>query len=113
MKVAILMGSPRDDEKMAGASEMLERFEVEHEVHVMSAHRNPEQVGDFASNARDKGFAAIICGAGMAAHLAGVVSAHTTLPVIGVPESLNEDVGGLPIRSCVWYRKLFLIVPTM
>ena len=45
MKVAILMGSPRDDEKMAGASEMLERFEIEHEVHVMSAHRNPEQVG--------------------------------------------------------------------
>ncbi len=87
MKVEILMGSPRDDEKMAGASEMLERFEVEHEVHVMSAHRNPEQVGDFASNARDNGFAAIICGAGMAAHLAGVVSAHTTLPVIGVPLS--------------------------
>ena len=53
----------------------------------MSAHRNPEKVGDFASNARDNGFAAIICGAGMAAHLAGVVSAHTTLPVIGVPLS--------------------------
>ena len=85
MKVAILMGSPRDDEKMAGATEMLERFGVQHEVHVMSAHRNPEKVGDFASNARDNGFAAIICGAGMAAHLAGVVSAHTTLPVIGVP----------------------------
>ena len=87
MKVAILMGSPRDDEKMAGATEMLERFGVQHEVHVMSAHRNPEKVGDFASNARDNGFAAIICGAGMAAHLAGVVSAHTTLPVIGVPLS--------------------------
>ena len=87
MKVAILMGSPRDDEKMAGASEMLERFEVEHEVHVMSAHRNPEQVGNFASNARDNGFAAIICGAGMAAQLAGGVAAHTTLPVIGVPLS--------------------------
>tara|TARA_Y100001970_G_scaffold292662_1_gene434941 strand:- start:10246 stop:10692 length:447 start_codon:yes stop_codon:yes gene_type:complete len=87
MKVAILMGSPRDDEKMAGASELLDRFGVQHEVHVMSAHRNPELVGDFASNARDNGFAAIICGAGMAAHLAGVVSAHTTLPVIGVPLS--------------------------
>ena len=59
MKVAILMGSPRDDEKMAGATEMLERFGVQHEVHVMSAHRNPEKVGDFASNARDNGFAAI------------------------------------------------------
>ncbi len=87
MKVAILMGSPRDDEKMAGASEMLTRFGVEHEVHVMSAHRTPEEVAEFASNARSNGFGAIICGAGMAAHLAGVVSAHTTIPVIGVPLS--------------------------
>ena len=84
MKVAILMGSPRDDEKMAGASEMLARFGVEHEVHVMSAHRTPEEVAEFASNARSNGFGVIICGAGMAAHLAGVVSAHTTIPVIGV-----------------------------
>ena len=87
MKVAILMGSPRDDEKMAGASEMLTRFGVEHEVHVMSAHRTPEEVAEFASNARSNGFGVIICGAGMAAHLAGVVSAHTTIPVIGVPLS--------------------------
>ena len=81
------MGSPRDDEKMAGASEMLTRFGVEHEVHVMSAHRTPEEVAEFASNARSNGFGVIICGAGMAAHLAGVVSAHTTIPVIGVPLS--------------------------
>ena len=87
MKVAILMGSPRDDEKMAGASEMLERFEVEHEVHVMSAHRNPEQVVELVSTARENGYVAFICGAGMAAHLAGVVAAHTTLPVVGVPMS--------------------------
>lgn len=87
MKVAILMGSPRDDEKMAGASEMLTRFGVEHEVHVMSAHRTPEEVAEFASNARSNGLGVIICGAGMAAHLAGVVSAHTTIPVIGVPLS--------------------------
>ena len=87
MKVAILMGSPRDDEKMVGASEMLTRFGVEHEVHVMSAHRTPEEVAEFASNARSNGFGVIICGAGMAAHLAGVVSAHTTIPVIGVPLS--------------------------
>ena len=87
MKVAILMGSPRDDEKMAGAVEMLTRFGVEHEVHVMSAHRTPEEVAEFASNARSNGFGVIICGAGMAAHLAGVVSAHTTIPVIGVPLS--------------------------
>ena len=87
MKVAILMGSPRDDEKMVGASEMLTRFGVEHEVHVMSAHRTPEEVAEFASNARSNGLGVIICGAGMAAHLAGVVSAHTTIPVIGVPLS--------------------------
>lgn len=87
MKVAILMGSPRDADKMQGASEMLDRFGVEHEVHVMSAHRNPELVAELATGARDNGYAAIICGAGMAAHLAGVVAAHTTLPVIGVPLS--------------------------
>ena len=85
--MAILMGSPRDVELMAGASEMLTRFGVEHEVHVMSAHRTPEEVAEFASNARSNGFGVIICGAGMAAHLAGVVSAHTTVPVIGVPLS--------------------------
>lgn len=92
MKVAILMGSPRDGDKMAGASEMLERFDVPHEVQVMSAHRTPEKVAELASNARDDGYGVIICGAGMAAHLAGAVSAHTTLPVIGVP--LSGGVNG-------------------
>ncbi|HJM20366.1 MAG TPA: 5-(carboxyamino)imidazole ribonucleotide mutase [Acidimicrobiales bacterium] len=92
MKVAILMGSPRDADKMAGASEMLERFDVPHEVHVMSAHRTPDQVADLATNARKNGYGAIICGAGMAAHLAGAVSANTTLPVIGVP--LSGGVAG-------------------
>ena len=87
MKVAILMGSPRDGDKMAGASDMLYRFDVPHEVLVMSAHRTPEQVAELASSARDNGYGVIICGAGMAAHLAGAVSAHTTLPVIGVPLS--------------------------
>lgn len=87
MKVAILMGSPRDADKMQGASDMLERFGVEHEVHVMSAHRTPAQVAELASGARDAGVGVLICGAGMAAHLAGAVSAHTTLPVIGVPLS--------------------------
>jgi 5-(carboxyamino)imidazole ribonucleotide mutase len=87
MKVAILMGSPRDADKMQGASDMLERFGVEHEVHVMSAHRTPADVAELATGARDAGVGVIICGAGMAAHLAGAVSAHTTLPVIGVPLS--------------------------
>ena len=87
MKVAILMGSPNDASKMASASEMLDRFGLEHVTEVMSAHRTPAAVASFASQARDAGFAAVICGAGMAAHLAGVVAAHTTLPVIGVPLS--------------------------
>lgn len=92
MKVAILMGSPRDADKMVGASEMLERFNVPHEVHVMSAHRTPAQVADLAANARVNGYGVVICGAGMAAHLAGAVAAHTTLPVIGVP--LSGGVSG-------------------
>jgi 5-(carboxyamino)imidazole ribonucleotide mutase len=92
MKVAILMGSPRDAEKMSGASEMLDRFNVAHEVYVMSAHRAPAQVAELATDARANGYGVIICGAGMAAHLAGAVSAHTTLPVIGVP--LSGGVGG-------------------
>ncbi len=92
MKVAILMGSPRDADKMVGASEMLERFNVPHEVHVMSAHRTPEQVAELATNARVNGCGVVICGAGMAAHLAGAVAAHTTLAVIGVP--LSGGVSG-------------------
>ncbi len=71
---------------------MLERFDVPHEVHVMSAHRTPDKVAKLASSARDEGYGVIICGAGMAAHLAGAVSAHTTLPVIGVP--LSGGVNG-------------------
>ena len=87
MKVAVLMGSPRDQEKMAPAVEMLARFGVEPDEQVMSAHRNPDVVAGFARGARAAGYGAIICGAGMAAHLAGVVAAHTTLPVVGVPLS--------------------------
>ena len=87
MKVAVLMGSPRDGEKMAGAAETLERFGIEADVRVLSAHRNPAQVAELASGAREAGYVAFICGAGMAAHLAGVVAAHTTLPVVGVPLS--------------------------
>ncbi len=85
--VAILMGSPNDADKMKPASETLERFGVEADVRVLSAHRNPAEVTALASGARDAGYSAFICGAGMAAHLAGVVAAHTTLPVVGVPLS--------------------------
>lgn len=86
-KVAILMGSSSDAERMAPASRMLERFGVAVEERVLSAHRNPDEVAAFAKGAREAGFGAFICGAGMAAHLAGVVAAHTTLPVVGVPLS--------------------------
>lgn len=86
-KVAVLMGSANDQPKMAAAVETLKEFGVTVEEHVMSAHRTPAVVAAFASSARAEGFGAIICGAGMAAHLAGAVSAQTTLPVIGVPLS--------------------------
>ncbi|NOX21660.1 MAG: 5-(carboxyamino)imidazole ribonucleotide mutase [Actinobacteria bacterium] len=85
MKIAILMGSEKDMEVMRPASDVLAEMGIEHEVHVMSAHRNPQVVSAFARDARSNGFAAIICGAGKAAHLAGAVAAQTTIPVIGVP----------------------------
>ena len=87
MKVAVLMGSSSDKERMRGAAQMLERFGIEVDEQVLSAHRNPDAVAAFATAARESGYAAVICGAGMAAHLAGVVAAHTTLPVVGVPLS--------------------------
>ena len=87
MKVGVLMGSKSDSEKMAKASETLERFGIEADVRVLSAHRNPHEVVELVSTARENGYVAFICGAGMAAHLAGVVAAHTTLPVVGVPMS--------------------------
>lgn len=86
-KVAILMGSPNDRPKMEPAAETLAAFGITADVYVMSAHRTPAKVADFVSRARSEGYAAIICGAGMAAHLAGAAAAHTTLPVIGVPLS--------------------------
>lgn len=86
-KVAIIMGSPNDRPKMAAAAETLEEFGIEADVRVLSAHRTPHQVVELVSGAREAGYVAIICGAGMAAHLAGVVAAHTTLPVVGVPLS--------------------------
>ncbi len=87
MKVAVLMGSPNDQSKMAPATATLGEFGVEADERVMSAHRTPAAVADFARSARENGYAAIICGAGMAAHLAGAVAANTTLPVVGVPLS--------------------------
>lgn len=94
MKVAVLMGSSSDAERMRAACEVLTRFGVEPDERVISAHRNPDEVATFARDARDNGYAALICGAGMAAHLAGVVAAHTTLPVVGVPLS-GSALGGV------------------
>ncbi len=93
-RVAILMGSVKDDAKMAPAAEILDRFGVAHDVHVMSAHRTPARVAEFATGAAAAGYGVIIAGAGKAAHLAGVVAAHTTLPVIGVPIAAG-GLGGL------------------
>jgi 5-(carboxyamino)imidazole ribonucleotide mutase len=84
-KVAILMGSDSDLPIVKGAIQTLKNFNIQVEVHVMSAHRTPKQACDFSSSARTNGFGVIICAAGKAAHLAGIIAAHTTLPVIGLP----------------------------
>ncbi len=93
-RVAVLMGSDSDLPVMEGAFEMLERFGVPFAAHVMSAHRSPEAVARFARGAREAALEAIIAGAGGAAHLAGVLAAHTTLPVIGVPIP-TDRMGGM------------------
>ena len=83
--VGIVMGSSSDWETMKAAAKTLEEFGVRYEARAMSAHRTPQAVAEWASGAEKKGFKAIIAAAGGAAHLAGVVAAHTTLPVLGVP----------------------------
>jgi 5-(carboxyamino)imidazole ribonucleotide mutase len=93
-QVAILMGSDSDWPKIQGAAKALDEFGVSYEVRVMSAHRTPHIVGEYALGARDRGLQVIIAAAGGAAHLAGVVAAHTTLPVIGLPVP-TPDLGGL------------------
>lgn len=79
------MGSDSDFPIVKAALTELKKYGVEFECRVMSAHRTPAEAAEFASNAKDNGFGVIICAAGMAAHLAGVVAGHTTLPVIGIP----------------------------
>lgn len=83
--VAVIMGSKSDWETMSHADATLTEFGIAHECHVMSAHRSPQLASDFAANAADRGVQVIIAAAGGAAHLAGVIAAHTTLPVLGVP----------------------------
>ena len=84
-KIGIVMGSDSDLPVVKKATDVLKEFGVPFEAHVFSAHRTPEQARDFALNARENGFGAVICAAGMAAHLAGAIAANTTLPVIGIP----------------------------
>ncbi|MBQ3537565.1 MAG: 5-(carboxyamino)imidazole ribonucleotide mutase [Clostridia bacterium] len=84
-KVGIVMGSDSDLPIIKKATDTLKDLEIPFEVHIYSAHRTPEEARDFSLSARENGFGAIICAAGMAAHLAGAVAANTTLPVIGIP----------------------------
>ena len=84
-KVAVIMGSDSDFPTVSAAIKRLKALEIPVEVHVMSAHRTPHAAADFAQNAVKNGFGVIIAAAGKAAHLGGVLAAHTTLPVIGIP----------------------------
>ena len=95
------MGSDSDFGVMSKAVSVLKEFGIPVEVHVYSAHRTPEKVAEFATNAKDNGFGVIIAGAGMAAALAGVVAGHTTLPVIGVPLKSNALEGVDALLSTV------------
>jgi phosphoribosylaminoimidazole carboxylase PurE protein len=92
--VGILLASDSDWEVMAAAAARLDAFQVPYEIIVTSAHRSPERTTAYASSARERGLRVLIVGAGLAAHLAGVVAAHTTLPVIGVPLEVGS-LGGL------------------
>ncbi len=92
--IGIVMGSSSDWETMKAAAKMLDEFGVPYEAKAMSAHRTPQAVAEWATNAQKNGMKAIIAAAGGAAHLAGVVAAHTTLPVLGVPMP-SKHLGGL------------------
>jgi 5-(carboxyamino)imidazole ribonucleotide mutase len=110
-RVAILMGSPNDYEEMKPAEEVLQRLGVGSDVRVISAHRTPERLTRFLAGVEDAGIEVVICGAGGAAHLAGVTAAHTLLPVLGVPiqssplsglDALLSTVqmpGGIPVAT--------------
>jgi 5-(carboxyamino)imidazole ribonucleotide mutase len=109
--VAILMGSDSDWPIMQAAAETLAKLEIDHEVRITSAHRTPEATAEYVADAQARGCAVYICGAGMAAHLAGAVAAHTVRPVIGVPidngplsgfDALLSTVqmpGGIPVAT--------------
>jgi 5-(carboxyamino)imidazole ribonucleotide mutase len=93
-RVGIVMGSKSDMEAMSAAAEELAKRDIGHEVRVMSAHRDPDTVAEYAKNAQLRGLKVIIAGAGLSAALPGVVAAHTALPVIGVPLTSSRSVAG-------------------
>ncbi len=110
-KVAVIMGSDSDFAVVSAAIKRLKSFDIPVEVHVMSAHRTPLAAAEFSSSAKENGYGVIIAAAGKAAHLAGVLAAHTTLPVIGIPvksstldglDALLATVqmpGGIPVAT--------------
>ena len=96
--VGIIMGSKSDYEKMKDAAEVMDEFGIPYEIKVVSAHRTPDRMFDYARTARSRGLKVIIAGAGGAAHLPGMVASLTTLPVIGVPVQLKNSTGLLAVR---------------
>ena len=92
--VSVVMGSDSDMPIMKQAAEMLEKFDIDYEIDIVSAHRTPEKLYDFASNAHKRGIEVIIAGAGGAAHLPGMIAAISPLPVIGVPIKSSNSIDG-------------------
>lgn len=92
--VSIVMGSDSDLTVMKQAAEMLEKFDIGYEIDIVSAHRTPEKLYEFASNAHKRGIVVIIAGAGGAAHLPGMIAAISPLPIIGVPVRSNNSIDG-------------------
>lgn len=99
--IGIVMGSDSDLPVMKAAAQMLERFDIKHEVTIVSAHRTPNRLKEYATNARARGISVIIAGAGGAAHLPGMIAAMTTLPVIGVPVKTSALSGVDSLYSIV------------
>jgi phosphoribosylaminoimidazole carboxylase PurE protein len=104
-KIGILMGSKSDADIMGEASRILEEFGVPHEMKVLSAHRTPQETSEYAQSAESRGIQALIAGAGYAAHLAGALAAHCTLPIIGVPLNASSLQGLDSLLSTVQMPK--------
>ncbi len=104
-KIGILMGSKSDADLMGEAARVLEEFGVPHETKVLSAHRTPQETSEYAQSAESRGIQALIAGAGYAAHLAGALAAHCTLPIIGVPLDASSLKGLDSLLSTVQMPK--------